>query len=105
MVKVTGAPRRALLGLVPSSPAVTVKDDGAVGGRLTTLTATLSTSLSGPPAPVLPWSLVVMRRLAAPLKPAAGVKVTVARALLRAARVPVIVTVPVPLPLSVTSPP
>ena len=35
---------------------------------------TVSVSSSGPPAPVLPWSLVVICRLAAPLKSAVGVE-------------------------------
>ena len=44
------------------------------GASLTALTVmlTVSVSVSGPPAPVLPWSLVVICRLARPLKLAVG---------------------------------
>src|SRR5882724_6416745 len=73
------------------------------GASLTALTvmATVSTSLSGPPEPVLPWSLVVTVRLAEPLKLPVGWNTRPLMAVLMLARLPVTVTVPVPLPLTV----
>src|SRR5215813_5260477 len=88
---------------VPSSFMVWAAGMLFTGASSTALTvmATESTSLSGPPEPVLPWSLVVTVRLAAPLKLAVGWNARPLRAVLMLARLPVTVTVPVPLPLTV----
>src|SRR5262252_9545368 len=88
---------------VPSSFMVCAAGTVLTGASLTALTvmATESTSVSGPPEPVLPWSLVVTVRLAAPLKLPVGWNTRPLRAVLMLARLPVTVTVPVPLPLTV----
>ncbi len=49
----------------------------------------VSVSLCAPPLPVLPWSLVVICKLAAPLKSAVGTKLNPSSAALRSASVPV----------------
>ena len=54
---------------------------------------TVSLSVRVPPVPVLPWSLVTIWRLAAPVKLAVGLKLSPARAVLTAAIVPVNVIV------------
>ena len=70
----------------------------------TTVTDRLSVSLSGPPAPVLPWSFVVTVRLAGPLRSAAGWNISPSNAVLTSASVPVNVSVesarPSPVPAS-----
>ncbi len=67
---------------------------------------TTSVSLSGPPEPVLPRSFEVIVKLAAPLKPAVGVKIMPFRAVLTFASVPrkVIVASAVPSPAPVPLP-
>src|SRR5215510_4759409 len=88
---------------VPSSLMVCAPGTVFTGASLTALTvmATESTSPRAPPEPVLPWSLVVTVRLAAPLKLPVGANTRPLRAVLMLARLPVTVTVPVPLPLTV----
>src|SRR5882724_6423846 len=88
---------------VPSSFMAWAAGTVLTGASFTALTvmATVSTSVWAPPEPVLPRSLVVTVRLAAPLKLPAGWNTRPLRAVLMLARVPVTVTVPVPLPLTV----
>src|SRR5215468_5795452 len=88
---------------VPSSFMVWAAGTVLTGASFTELTvmATVSTSVSGPPEPVLPWSLVVTVRLAAPLKLAVGANTRPFSAVLMLARLPVTVTVAVPLPVTV----
>src|SRR5882724_5567837 len=88
---------------VPSSFMAWAAGTVFTGASFTALTvmATVSTSVWAPPEPVLPRSLVVTVRLAAPLKLPAGWNTRPLRAVLMLARVPVTVTVPVPLPLTV----
>ena len=50
--------------------------------------ATVSLSVRVPPEPVLPWSLVTIWRLAAPVKLVVGLKLSPARAALTSATVP-----------------
>ena len=64
--------------------------------RLTVI-ATVSSSLFAPPGPVFPRSLETRRRLAAPLYPVVGAKLSPFRAVLMAVCVPVNVIVAVPL--------
>src|SRR5882724_9205196 len=88
---------------VPSSFMAWAAGTVLTGASFTALTvmATVSTSVWAPPEPVLPRSLVVTVRLAAPLKLPAGWNTRPLRAVLMLARLPVTVTVPVPLPLTV----
>src|SRR5882724_6004307 len=88
---------------VPSSFMAWATGTVFTGASLMALTvmATVSVSPSAPPEPVLPRSLVVTVRLAAPLKLPVGANTRPLRAVLMLARVPVTVTVPVPLPLTV----
>src|SRR5262247_4124590 len=88
---------------VPSSFMVWAAGRVLTGASFTELTvmATVSTSVSGPPEPVLPWSLVVTVRLALPLKLLVGANTRPLRAVLMLAKLPVTVTVAVPLPLTV----
>ena len=67
---------------------------------------TVSLSVRVPPVPVLPWSLVTIWRLAAPEKPAVGLKLSPASAVLTAVIVPVnvIVASAVPSPTENVSP-
>ena len=59
---------------------------------------TVSVSASAPPEPVLPWSLVTICRVAAPLKSAVGEKLKPSRAALMSASVPVKVITASPTP-------
>ena len=54
---------------VPTPPALAV----VTNSRVVTLMAWVSVSVSGPPVPLLPRSLVDRVRVAVPTKPAAGV--------------------------------
>ena len=62
-----------------------------------TVIATVSSSLFAPPGPVFPRSFETRRRLAAPLYPVVGAKLSPFRAVLIAVCVPVNVIVAVPL--------
>ena len=68
--------------------------------------ATVSLSVRVPPVPVLPWSLVTICRLAAPVKLVVGLKLNPDRAVLTAANDPVnvIVASAVPSPTENESP-
>ena len=67
----------------------------------TTVMAIVSSSVRGPPKPVLPWSLVMICRLAAPLKLGVGANDSPSSAALMLAMVPVkvIVASAVPSPV------
>ena len=69
-----------------------------MGGSFTPLTvmATRSESLRAPPAPLLPWSSVIISTLALPLKFGVGSNTNPSRALLISVIVPVKVTLAVP---------
>src|SRR5882672_10581155 len=89
---------------VPSSFMLWATGTVLTGASLTALTvmATVSTSVLAPPEPVLPKSLVVTVRLALPLKLPVGANTRPFNAVLMLARLPVTVTVPVPLPETVS---
>ena len=73
----------------------------------TTVSVIVSVSLCGPPAPVLPWSLVATVRITGAVAPGAVVKLTLgnARKALRSVSVPARVSVPLPEPPTATPPP
>ena len=66
---------RPVIALVVSSAVVCATGTVLIGASLTAVTvmATVSTSVSVPPEPVLPLSLVVIVNVAAPLKLAVGI--------------------------------
>ncbi len=69
-------------------------------GGLSTVMATVLVAVSGPPLPVLPWSLMSILSVAAPLKAAVGANDTPFKAVFCAAIGPVEVTSAVPLPVT-----
>ena len=88
----------------PSNPplvTISVAQDGP-----DTVMATVSLSVRVPPVPVLPWSLVTICRLAAPVKLVVGLKLSPDSAVLTSANVPVnvIVASAVPSPTENVSP-
>ncbi len=70
-------------------------------GRASTLMLMVRFAVCGPPAPVLPWSSMSMRRVAAPVKPVDEVNDMPVSAVLRLASGPVATTSAVPLPVTV----
>src|SRR2546428_4220756 len=87
--------------VAPGSSSITVAPAIAIAGggnSLATVMATVSASLSAPPEPLLPRSLLSMVTDAAPAKPAAGSKRRPSRAALTAAGLPVKVIDPSAVP-------